>query len=403
MSKSPLWTSQFIALSAINFLSFFGFQMIMPSLPLYLGNQDIASHHVGLILASFSLAVLFTRPLAGVWLDQGRDRICVLIGILVCVLATGGYWLAPSVFFLVAARMMHGGGFGVVSVSYGTIVTRLIPVDRRGEGMGYFGLSLSLAQCLGPWAGTWMMAETDFATVLIVSALCVLSALFWINKLPPRPQRISIPRNRLSRDSFYEKTVWFPCFLCIFLGTSFGAIVAFVTLWGKELGMFNVGAFFLINASFSFLVRLVSGKVSDSFGYGYVIVPGAIMQIIGVVLLGNATDITGFLWAGAFLGLGGGAVLPALQAWVADLSPVERRGAAMACFYNAYDIGIGGGIMLWGVVIDWVGYSKMYFISVTGMVLLLLFYSLYGFKKLARSRRLKRLRQLRTTKQKENG
>ncbi len=349
--------------------------MIVPALPLHLHALGAASHHVGFVLASFTLTVLMTRPLTGLWLDQGRDRMCVLLGIVICVAATGAYWLAPGVLLLTAARMLHGSGFGISSVSYGTIVSRIIPVHRRGEGMGYFGLSLSLAMCFGPWAGTTMMARWGFGTVLVVSGICVLIAVFMVPVLPKRQHKADgSSRKKLSWANFFEKSVWFPSMLCTFLGASYGAIIAFITLWGKHLGLLDVGAFFLVNAGFSFLVRLVAGKVSDQLGYGYVIVPGSVFQIIGLLILGNAADMSGFLWAGVFLGMGLGAVLPVLQAWCVDLAPAERRGSAMAFFYNAYDVGIGGGIVFWGFIASWVGYNNMYFLATLSMILLIVCY-----------------------------
>ncbi len=389
MSKAPLWSSQFIALSVINFLSFFGFQMIVPALPLHLHALGAASHHVGFVLASFTLTVLMTRPLTGLWLDQGRDRLCVILGIIICVVATGAYWLAPSVLLLTAARMVHGSGFGISSVSYGTIVTRLIPANRRGEGMGYFGLSLSLALCLGPWAGTAIMARWGFGMVLIVSGICVLLAIVMVPSLPKAPAKVEgHQKKKLSWSNFFEKSVWFPALLCVFLGTAYGAVIAFITLWGKTLGLMDVGAFFLVNAGFSFIVRLVAGKVSDRLGYGYIIVPGCFLQIIGLFLLGNAVDMQSLLLSAACLGLGLGAVLPVLQAWSVDLAPVERRGAAMACFYNAYDVGIGGGIIVWGLIASEVGYGNMYFFSTGSIFLLLISYLIYGVRLKKRKRHL---------------
>ena len=42
------------------------------------------------------------------------------------------------------------------------------------------------------------------------------------------------------------------------------------------------------------------------------------------------------------------------------LAPPERRGAANATFYFAFDAAIGLGSAFWGILIDWVGYSRCF-------------------------------------------
>ena len=70
-----------------------------------------------------------------------------MIGTAICLLAMGSYLFASTIFLLLAVRILHGAGFGITTTTYGTVVSDLIPSARRGEGMGYFGLSNN---CNGP-------------------------------------------------------------------------------------------------------------------------------------------------------------------------------------------------------------------------------------------------------------
>ena len=71
-----------------------------------------------------------------------------MIGTAICLLAMGSYLFASTIFLLLAVRILHGAGFGITTTTYGTVVSDLIPSARRGEGMGYFGLSGTIAMAL---------------------------------------------------------------------------------------------------------------------------------------------------------------------------------------------------------------------------------------------------------------
>ena len=98
-----------------------------------------------------------------------------MIGTAICLLAMGSYLFASTVFLLLA-RILHGAGFGITTTTYGTVVSDLIPQARRGEGMGYFGLSGTIAMALGPLIGLWLMQTYNF-TILFCALSCTIVSL----------------------------------------------------------------------------------------------------------------------------------------------------------------------------------------------------------------------------------
>ena len=44
----------------------------------------------------------------------------------------------------------------------GTIVASIIPSERRGEGIGYYALSVTLAAAIGPFLGMFINQHADF-------------------------------------------------------------------------------------------------------------------------------------------------------------------------------------------------------------------------------------------------
>ena len=98
-----------------------------------------------------------------------------MIGTAICLLAMGSYLFASTIFLLLAVRILHGAGFGITTTTYGTVVSDLIPSARRG-GMGYFGLSGTIAMALGPLIGLWLMQTYNF-TILLCALSCTIVSL----------------------------------------------------------------------------------------------------------------------------------------------------------------------------------------------------------------------------------
>ena len=55
-----------------------------------------------------------------------------------------------TVYTIMAVRFIQGGFMGLTSVSGNTITIDVIPSKRRGEGMGFYGLTINLAMSLAP-------------------------------------------------------------------------------------------------------------------------------------------------------------------------------------------------------------------------------------------------------------
>lgn len=375
MSKPALWTKNFIALSLINFMTFFGFQMLTPIFPLYLADLNIEKDLAGMVMAVFSLAVVPMRLVAGRWLDMGLSRFCMIFGIVVCTVATGAFWITATAVTVAIARFVQGMGFGVSTVTFGTIVSRIIPAERRAEGVGYFSLSLSLAMCMGPWMGPALYVDYGIGGVLLFSCLCGILALPMIKML--HVEDVVVEKTPLGLGSLFEKSVRFPSFLYLLVGVSWASIIGYVALWAQELNVHDIGSFFLVNAIFTFLVRTITGKAADRFGFSYVIIPSVLLFTIGLYLLGIASSRTNLLVCAAFIGTGMGSLMPIFQAWVINQAPSSRRSAAMAMYYNAFDVGIALGLVCFGTLVQKQGYQVTYHIAAGIMGLLFVLYVIY--------------------------
>jgi MFS family permease len=137
--------------------------------------------------------------------------------------------------------------------------------------------------------------------------------------------------------------------------------MSFITLFAKDQGIGNAGLYFTLQAVFMFISRLVAGKMTDKYSPLVSVVPGLALYVLGYGLLALPdVTMTIFFIAAALSGLGGGVIIPALNAVVIKGVPTNRRGAASATFMMAMDIGVGIGSPLWGYVIDHANFSMVF-------------------------------------------
>jgi MFS family permease len=376
MAKSDLLTKPFVGLCFVNFLTFFGFQMLIPIFPLYLDGLGITKDIQGFVMAAFTLTVVPIRPYTSRWLNAGHAVRCMVAGIVLCVLATGGYWLATMLLTVSLIRALHGVGFGVATVTFSTVVSRLIPANRRAEGMGYYMLSLSIAMCLGPWFGPLLYNYRGMGGVVALTAACGLLVLLLIRVIPV--EEVIIKTKPFGWDSIIEKSVWFPALLFFLTGISWSAVAGYVSLFARDMGVLNIGNFFFVNAVSTLVIRLVAGRAADRFGFASVIVPAQMFFITGFVLLSQAGNQTGLLVAAVFTGTAMGVIMPVYQAWMINQSPSSRRAEAMAMGLNAFDVGLGLGFVIMGnTAFYFNSFPTMYLTAMSFSVCVLVLYAGY--------------------------
>ena len=159
-------------------------------------------------------------------------------------------------------------------------------------------------------------------------------------------------------SQYFEKEA-LPCtFVSLFISVGMGATVAYLMLYGTEIDVYNPSLFFTLQAVTTVAARLLCGKLSDRFNPLVSLVPGLVFTGVGYLLLVLAKDEHMLFYiAGAFVGLGSGITGPTLNAEAVRRVPENRRGAASATYFVSIDVGIGIGGLLWGGILDSMGYE----------------------------------------------
>lgn len=378
--SDKLWTRDFTLIGIANLLMAIAFYFLLPTLPLYLKESLKASQsQVGLVLAFYTIAALIIRPFVGYALDSFGRKTIYLISFVLFSLLFIGYPLASSIALMVVIRFLHGLTWGSLSTSGSTIAVDFIPVSRRGEGISLFGLSMTIAMAIGPLIALSILGKTSFMGVFVIATAISMMGLL-LALIIRFPVYKSNPDNRtFSIKRLIEKTS-IPLSLNMLIVTiTYGGILSFAALYAKEIGVMNSGPFFLLLAVGIGMSRFFSGKIFDRVGPFRIVIIGLILLILGFPILYLIPTSIGFHFAAVVIGLGFGIVMPTFQAMINNLVKPDRRGAANSTYFTSFDLGIGIGMIITGIISEHLGLGNAYLISSILISLALIVFLTYSY------------------------
>lgn len=377
--STKLWTKSFISLTICAFLLFLNLQMLLSSFPAYVKNEFHAGDlTVSLVTSVFAASAIATRFLTAALMRKVHRNIILFVGLAVAAIITGIYVLAESIGSLLVMRIGYGVGFGMASTIIPTLVSQIIPVKRMGEGIGYFGLSTSLAMSIGPMIGLNVMKQSGFNTLAMlgtVTVLLIFPIIMLTHSIPPEPKkRRGAQASPQAKQPFNTKLL-LPALLNVILSVTYSGLLSFIALYGEAVRLEQVGLFFLFNAVTIIIIRPISGRVFDSRGHAAVLIPAAICVVASLTVLSYATSMPMLILSALLYGLGFGAIQPTIQAWMIRSVPQQQYGMANSMFYNSTDFGVATGALMLGAISSMTGYAVMYRYSAAFMILFLVVYA----------------------------
>lgn len=401
-SKTKLWTKDFTFGTAINFLlmvNYFGLMVVVASYAMQ--TYGAPASLAGLAASIFIIGTLIARIVSGRIMDRvGRKRL--LVGGAAFEVVFSLLYLSGLDFgMLVVLRFVHGLAYGACSTSIGTIVTALVPNSRKGEGVGYYMLSVTLSAAIGPFLGMFLMHTYDASVLfIVVSAFAILGLLAASQlhvveasdecdnatpdatgeSLPEKASGLPVSRPHLS--NYIERSVISISAVCALLFFCYSSLLTFLTPFGAERGLETPASFFfVVYAIATFVTRPFTGKLFDRKGDRIVMIPAFISFIFGMVVLATAYQPAPMLIAAALLGFGVSTVQASGLALAVRIAPDNRLSLANSTFYIMLDVGVGIGPLILGFVQPVWGYQGLYTAMAAVAIIALAAYLVVGRKK----------------------
>ena len=365
--QEKLWNTNYLKVWIANFMIFFSFMLLTPLLPLYLKETfDANKQMIGIVLSGYTLMALLIRPFSGFFVDSfSRKKVLLLFYGLFCIFF-GGYLLAGSLLLFAIVRTVHGAPFGAATVANSTVAIDVLHPSRRAEGIGYYGLSNNIASAIAPALAIYLLSITHSYELLFWLALLTSGVGLAINaSLKLSDRELVKNKPKISLDRFFLTKGWSEASAMVCYAFSYGVLATYVAIYGKEkLGITGgTGWFFMLLSVGLILSRLVGTK---SLGQGKITQnasAGVLVSLCGYMLFAAVHHPIGYYGAALVIGLGNGHMWPAFQTMFINLAPHSQRGTANSSILISWDVGVGLGILIGGVIAEHAGYYWAFWVA----------------------------------------
>lgn len=342
----------------------------------------------GILIASFILATIVFRIFSGRFVDTYSRRSAIFIGAVFLLAGSLIPIMHSSLWAQLPARILQGCGFAALHTAISSCAADVLPKERMGEGIGYFGLGNALGMALGPSVAIWLMdlPYPEALSVGIGSVGCIALAMGVVVRYEKQPQilhetapyrteweRTQQELNRSTKriaetseekqslfDRYFDRSAWCGGIPILFFALSFSVFFSFCTMYAKSLDYSSPGVFFVVAGASCVIVRVFASRIMDAATpIKILLVPtiAGVVTLLGILLVSNE-----FVYYALGFGYGIciGFAVPVLSTVVVKAAPASRFGAANALFFLMYDIGIGAGALLWGAILDAFGFPPLF-------------------------------------------
>lgn len=304
------------------------------------------ANHKGLIITLFSISAALARPFSGKLSDTiGRKKVMV-IGIIIGGFITLLYPIFGIVAIFLFLRFMHGFSAGFAPTGATAIITDILPQNKRGVGMGIWGVFFSVGMGIGQALGSTIKINFGMNSLFFISATSAVIAIIivmFIKETLPNPVKFKFSLLKITWKDVLEPSV-IPAFIVMILSAAASGITLVVTPEiSGYLGIENKGWFFMFYVVSTMLVRLFASSLSDIIGRRKTLIIGMSLLTISLVMVAMAQSVALYTTAAIVFGLATGVTSPTLFAWTADLSHPERRGIGAGTLFIGLEVGVMAG------------------------------------------------------------
>ena len=246
----PTTKQKLVNLFAAGLLFWVAITLMLPTLPTYIQDMGGTTQQIGTVMSCFAIGLIASRTWLGKVADRRSRKIVILIGALVSAISPMLYVSVHSIFGLGCIRAFHGISIAAFTIGYSALVVDLAPLKYRGTLIGYMNLAVPIGMSIGPALGGFLQASgkqyfpegTGYEVLFGISTICGVLALIFSSQI--RESALPFEMSKTNSVKSMQREFWHlakdpalivPTIILLLIGLVFGALVAFLPLFIKEL------------------------------------------------------------------------------------------------------------------------------------------------------------------------
>jgi predicted MFS family arabinose efflux permease len=364
--RPSLLTRAFVLVLLAGVGSSTSFYLMFAALPRYVEEAGAGGAGAGLTTGVMMLATVLAELAIPRLVARFGYRTVFGTGLALLGLPALALAAAGSMTMVLIACLVRGAGFAVAVVLGGALVASIVPAERRGEGLGVYGIACGVPAVVALPAGLWL---GDLAGYGLVFAIAGVSALVGLAAVRELPGRQPVPEESLGIVAAARRPELLgPALVFAAVTVATGITATFLPLAGGAVSAWALLAHSVAATS----TRWWAGRNGDRHGAGRQLVPGLLVSVTGIALLVMVSSPAAVMLGMVVFGVGFGLTGNASMAMMLDRARPTEYGTVSALWSLAYDMGIGLGATGFGFIVASTGYPAAFGLTAALMLLPLL-------------------------------
>jgi predicted MFS family arabinose efflux permease len=358
MTKPSLMNGALLRVFVSSFGATMSFYLLLSVVPLYATSVGASGIGAGMTTGALMFATVATELVTPRLVARFGYQLVFAAGLFLLGAPALALPASASMLAIVVVCLVRGIGFAIAVVVGGSLVASFVPAERRGEGLGLYGVIVQIPAIIGLPLGVWLSGHAGFPTVFVLAAAAALAGLL---AMPGLPRRSAVHVETIGiLDGLRSPALLRPALAFSATAMAAGVVVTFLPL-AVTRNAGNVAALALLaQAVAATFTRWWAGHHGDRHGSAKLLVPALLVAAAGLsaeVMLGRPIAVVlGMVVFGAGFGVAQNASLVLMFERV----PESGYDAASAIWNLAYDAGLGVGGAGFGVLAAQTGYSAAF-------------------------------------------
>jgi MFS transporter, DHA1 family, multidrug resistance protein len=356
-------------LCAAGFLAYGSYALCRtPLLPLLARQLGGTPQTIGLVMAASTITGVCLKLPAGAWSDVlGRGPLLLAAAVVFTVMPFT-YLAIGSLTALIAVRAAHGSATAIMGPVMSATISDLAPPDRRATWLSTYSAVQGSGQAIAPVLAGFLIARGRFDVAFAIAGCLALITPWLIVRTVPADASPSIAHTRPHfsqgiRAVLRERRILVASVTHAAYFAINGTLNAFLPLFAQDrigLTVIEIGWLFGMQTVTTLAIRPLIGAASDRLGRRGAIATGLLACAVSVFGVSVADSRIALYLSVLVYAASVALTTAATSAYITDVAPKARFGAAHGVFGTIYDIGDAGGPLAGGLMIAAWGYRSTF-------------------------------------------